>query len=218
MLEESASNLGRLRVDEASRSMVFGGMWVRLKTSTARSKCMCGRSGISRKTAWHTVGVWSLIGALLVPSVLFASHAADHRFTVEGFVCGKDGRPGTKVEVLVKDTRITVGQTVETDGDGYYKVTLHLHNDNVGDPLLVEAGGEQKNYKIQFDPNDLETERKLRVDFGSGCERDLGPPQWLLYGLGIAAVAIVGWIGLKISRKREREEQRRKKGQGKRQK
>jgi len=218
MLEESASNLGRLRVDEASRSMVFGGMWVRLKTSTARSKCMCGRSGISRKTAWHTVGVWSLIGALLVPSVLFASHAADHRFTVEGFVCGKDGRPGTKVEVLVKDTRITVGQTVETDGDGYYKVTLHLHNDNVGDPLLVEAGGEQKNYKIQFDPNDLETERKLRVDFGSGCERDLGPPQWLLCGLGIAAVAIVGWIGLKISRKREREEQRRKKGQGKRQK
>ena len=33
-----------------------------------------------------------------------------------------------------------------------------------------------------------------------------------------AAVAIVGWIGLKISRKRMREEQRRKKGQGKRQK
>ncbi len=218
MLEESASNLGRLRVDEASRSMVFGGMWVRLKTNTARSKRMRGRNGISRKAAWHAVGVWGLIGALLVPSVLYASHAADHRFTVEGFVCGKDGRPGTKVEVLVKDARITVGQTVETDGDGYYKVTLHLHNDNVGDPLLVEAGGEQKNYKIQFDPNDLETERKLRVDFGSGCERDLGPPQWLLYGLGIAAVAIVGWIGLKISRKREREEQRRKKGQGKRQK
>ena len=218
MLEESASNLGRLRVDEASRSMVFGGMCVRLKTSTARSKRMRGRSGISRRAAWHAVAVWGLIGALLVPSVLYASHAADHRFTVEGFVCGKDGRPGTKVEVLVKDTRITVGQTVETDGDGYYKVTLHLHNDNVGDPLLVEAGGEQKNYKIQFAPNDLETERKLRVDFGSGCERDLGPPQWLLYGLGIAAVAIVGWIGLKISRKRMREEQRRKKGQGKRQK
>ena len=216
MLEESASKLARVRVEEASRSVVFLEMDVRPKTSPARVLQMQERKRIGSHSVRYAC--WGLIGALLVPSVLMASHAADHRFTVEGFVCGKDGRPSTKVEVLVKDTRITVGQTVETDGDGYYKVTLHLHNDNVGDPLLVEAGGEQKNLKIEFDPNDLETERKLRVDFGSGCERDLGPPQWLLYGLGIAAVAIVGWIGLKISRKRMREEQRRKKGQGKRQK
>ncbi|MBX3341331.1 MAG: carboxypeptidase regulatory-like domain-containing protein [Nitrospira sp.] len=218
MLEESASNLGRVRVEEASRKQALGEMFVRPKTSPARIERMRGRREISKNTARHVVFVWGLIATFCVPSVLFASHAADHRFTVEGFVCGKDGRPAVNVEVLVKDTRITVGQTVTTDGDGYYKVTLHLHNDNVGDPLLVEAAGEQKNSKIQFDPNDLETERKLRIDFGSGCERDLGPPQWLLYGLGIAAVAIVGWIGLKISRKRMREEQRRKKGQGKRQK
>lgn len=218
MLEESASKLGRVRVEEASRNQALGGMFVRPKTSPTRGKRMRGRRGISRNTALHFVLVWGLIATLFEPSMSLASHAADHRFTVEGFVCGKDGRPAVNVEVLVKDTRITVGQTVTTDGDGYYKVTLHLHNDNVGDPLLVEAGGEQKNLKIQFDPNDLETERKLRVDFGSGCERDLGPPQWLLYGLGVAAVAIVGWIGLKISRKRRREEQRRKKGQGKRQK
>ncbi len=172
----------------------------------------------SKKTARRIVGFLGLIWLLCAPAVSFASHAADHRFTVEGFVCGRDGQPSTKTEVLVKDTRVTVGQTVTTDDDGYYKVTLHLHNDNVGDPLLVEAGGEQQNFKIQFDPNDLETERKLRVDFGSGCARDLSPPQWLFYGLGVAAVAIVGWIGLKISRKRMREEQRRRKGQGKRQK
>ena len=172
----------------------------------------------SKNTAWHLVCFWVLIGVLCAPTVLFANHAADHRFTVEGFTCGKDGRPNSKLEVLVKDTRVTVGQTVTTDDDGYYKVILHLHNDNVGDPLVVEAGGEQQNYKIQFDPNDLETERKLRVDFGSGCARDLSPPQWLFYGMGFAAVAIVGWIGLKISRKQVREKQRRRKGQGKRQK
>jgi len=218
MLEESASNLGRVCVDEVSRNQALGGMFVRPKISPPRGLRMRWWRAISRSTAWRVAVVSGVLAVLLVPSVLFASHAAEHRFTVEGFVCGKDGRPGANVEVLVKDTRITVGQTVTTDGEGYYKVTLHLHNDNVGDPLLVEAGGEQKNYKIQFDPNDLETERKLRVDFGSGCERDLGPPQWLLYGLGVVAVAIVGWIGLKISRKRMRDEQRRKKGQGKRQK
>ncbi len=218
MLEESASKLAATRVDEASRSMALDGMCVRPKTSLTRVIRMQRRSMIGKKTAWLVSVLLGLVGTLFVPSVLFASHAADHRFTVEGFVCGTDGRPGAKAEVLVKDTRITVGQTVTTDDDGYYKVTLHLHNDNVGDPLLVEAGGEQQNFKIQFDPNDLETERKLRVDFGSGCARDLGPPQWLFYGLGVAAVAIVGWIGLKISRKRMREEQRRRKGQGKRQK
>ena len=98
----------------------------------------------SRRAAWHLVCFLGLIGILFAPSVLFASHAADHRFTVEGFVCGKDSRPSTKIEVLVKDTRITVGQTVTTDDDGYYKITLHLHNDNVGDPLLVEAGGSSR--------------------------------------------------------------------------
>ena len=127
------------------------------------------RKAKTRKTAWNAVGFSCLIGLLFAPAVLFASHAADHRFTVEGFVCGKDGRPSTKIEVLVKDTRITVGQTVTTDDEGYYKTTLHLHNDNVGDPLLVEAGGEQQNFKIQFDPNDLETERS----FGSISEADV---------------------------------------------
>ena len=177
-----------------------------------------GRRRISDGTSGWRFAVLGLVGSLSFPAILFACHAADHRFTVEGFVCGQDGRPRAGIDVLVKDTRVTVGQTVTTDGDGYYKVTLHLHNENVGDPLLVEAGGEQQNHKIQFDPNDLETERKLWVSFGRGCERDLGPPKWLLYGLGVAVVAIVGWVGLKISRKWAREEQRRRKGQGKRNK
>ena len=130
----------------------------------------------------------------------------------------QEGKASPQVEVLVKDTRVTVGQTVKTDSDGYYKVTLHLHNDNLGDPLLVEAGPEQKEFKVHFDPKDLETERHLRVDFGSGCERDLGPPLWLVYGFAGVVVGIGGLIGLKIFKKRKRDAQRTRKGQGKRQK
>ncbi|HET6675135.1 MAG TPA: carboxypeptidase-like regulatory domain-containing protein [Nitrospiraceae bacterium] len=153
-----------------------------------------------------------------LPSILFATHEADHRFTVEGFVCDKDGKPSSQVEVLVKDTRVTIGQTVRTDSDGYYKVTLHLHNDNLGDPLLVEAGTEQKRYTVQFDPKDLESERHLQANFGSGCEQDLGPPRWLVYGLIVGAVAGGGLIGLKIFKRWKRKEQRRRKGPSKRQK
>ncbi|WP_455371619.1 hypothetical protein, partial [Petrachloros mirabilis] len=65
-------------------------------------------------------------------SWVWATHEADHRFTVEGFVCGSDGSGVPDTDVLVKDTKISYGQVVKTDGDGYYKATFHLHNDNLG--------------------------------------------------------------------------------------
>jgi hypothetical protein len=192
--------------------------------SRTKSRARCGsrevrgRRSISGSTTRCIIATLGLVGSLSLPSILLATHEADHRFTVEGFVCDKEGKPNAHVEVLVKDTRVTVGQTVQTDSDGYYKVTLHLHNDNLGDPLLVEAGPEQKQYKVQFDPNDLETERRLRVDFGSGCEQELGPPLWLVYGLAVGAIAIGGLVGFKVLRKWKRDERRRRKGHGKRQK
>ena len=56
-----------------------------------------------------------------LPSVVSATHEADHRFTVEGYVCGADGKSSADIDVLVKDTRISYGQVVKTDGEGYYK-------------------------------------------------------------------------------------------------
>jgi hypothetical protein len=176
-----------------------------------------GWKNISGSTGRRILAIFGAV-SLSLPSILFATHEADHRFTVEGFVCDKDGKPSAQLEVLVKDTRVTIGQTVRTDGDGYYKVTLHLHNDNLGDPLLVEAGAEQKQYKVSSDPNDLETERRLQVNFGSGCEQALGPPLWLMYGVGVGLAGAGGLIGFKLFKKWKREEKRKRKGLGKRQK
>lgn len=131
------------------------------------------------------------------PSITSATHEADHRFMVEGYVCGAGGAGLSNAEVLVKDTRISYGQVVKTDGDGYYKAMFHLHNDNLGDPLLVEALGEQKNLKIEFDPKDLESDRKVRVDFGSGCSRANSPP-WMWWGGGAVLLAAGGAIGLRL--------------------
>ena len=120
-------------------------------------------------------------------------------------------------DVLVKDTKISYGQVVKTDGGGYYKATFHLHNENLGDPLLVEAKGEQQNHKIQFDPKDLESERKIQVNFGSGCIYDRKrPPTWLWWGLGGVAAVAVGVVGLKMVRTQRKREKKRGKSQGKR--
>lgn len=149
--------------------------------------------------------------SIAFPSASSATHEADHRFTVEGFVCGTDGKGMASTDVLIKDTKISYGQVVKTDGDGYYKATFHLHNENLGDPLLVEARGEQQNHKIQFDPKDLESERKVQIHFGTSCVRDVNsPPVWLWLGLGGTAVVVVGAVGVKrIVRARQRLGQKR---------
>ncbi|CUS38318.1 hypothetical protein [Candidatus Nitrospira nitrificans] len=135
----------------------------------------------------------------MFPPVASATHEADHRFMVEGYVCGPDGKGLSNTEVLVKDTRISYGQVVRTDGDGYYKAMFHLHNDNLGDPLLVEARGEQQNFKVEFDPKDLESDRKIRVNFGTGCDAG-GPPSWIWWGGGAVVAVVGGVIGMKLAR------------------
>ncbi|MDH4370865.1 MAG: carboxypeptidase-like regulatory domain-containing protein [Nitrospira sp.] len=143
------------------------------------------------------------------------THEADHRFMVEGHVCGPDGSAISNVDVLVKDTKISYGQVVRTDGDGYYKATFHLHNDNLGDPLLVEVRGEQQNLKVDFDPKDLESERKIQVNFGTGCDAN-GPPVWLWWGSGAMVLAAGTMIGMKLVRSQRRQERGRGKSQSKR--
>jgi hypothetical protein len=176
-----------------------------------------------RQTAQSEPGwrEWILAIALVggVPSVVSATHEADHRFTVEGFVCGTDGKGSANIDVLVKDTKISYGQIVKTDGDGYYKAAFHLHNDNLGDPLLIEARGEQQQQKVSFDPKDLEAERGIQVNFGTDCVHDRGrAPLWVYVGLGAGAAAVGGFIGVKLIRSRRKQEQKRGKSQGKRKK
>ena len=164
---------------------------------------------------------WILVIAIVggLPSVVSATHEADHRFTVEGFVCGADGKSGENVDVLVKDTKISYGQIVKTDANGYYKASFHLHNDNLGDPLLIEANGQQQQQKVSFDPKDLEAERIIQVNFGTGCVQDRNSvPMWVYLGGGGVAAAVGGFIGFKLVRSWRKQEQKRGKSQGKRKK
>jgi len=164
---------------------------------------------------------WILAVAMLcgLPSVVFATHEADHRFTVEGFVCGADGKSSQNIDVLVKDTKISHGQIVKTDGDGYYKAAFHLHNDNLGDPLLIEANGQQQHQKVSFDPKDLEAERIIQVNFGTGCIRDRNSiPLGVYLGSGGVVAAVGGLIGFKLIRSWRKQGQKQGNSQAKRKK
>jgi hypothetical protein len=113
--------------------------------------------------------------------------------------------------VVVKDPRISLGQSVETDERGYYKATLHLHNDNLGDVLVIQATGEEQRTKVQFDPKDLETERKVRVDFGSGCQSTVeGLPRWVYVTVAGSLVGVAALTGIRIMRGKQRTQPHRK--------
>jgi hypothetical protein len=156
---------------------------------------------------------------VLAPAVVGAHHQPNHRFTVEGYVCGADGKGSPDADVMVKDTKVSYGQIVKTDGDGYYKALFHLHNENLGDPLVIEAAGVQKEDKVRFDPKDVETERVIQVHFGTGCIREgSGPPLMVYAGLGVGGVAVAGFVGAKLIRSRNKQGQKRGKPQGKRKK
>ncbi len=166
----------------------------------------------------HSVGRVALVAVVLTVSWAFsfpaaATHETDHRFTIEGYVCEPDGQPVQEELVVVKDTRASIRESVYTDSNGYYKALLHLHNDNVGDPILVTVRDMEQRAKVEFDPKDRETERAIQIHFGAGCEEAAGsPPLWVLYAAGAVAAGLGGYAGVKAIRRRRRIAQRKGKG------
>ena len=149
------------------------------------------------------------------PSVVVATHETDHRFTVSGYVRDKEGRTVGDARVLVRDLRDQKIEPVSsyTDGGGYYKVILHLHNDNAGDPIQVTVKDEKSGldettkFRAEFDPKNRHAERQARVDIGPapakapdggffGVIGTENSPYWL-YGVG--GLLVSGAIGVAVA-------------------
>ena len=159
--------------------------------------------------AFTALGIWPTNSAV-------ALHEIDHRFTVEGRVCGADGQGLEGVKVIVKDTRVSVGTSGITDEEGFYKAILHLHNDNQGDPLLIKALDWEKKAKVDIDAQDIETERVITVNLGGDCLPITRVDTWVYYGLGIGLSVGAGAIGVKYFRRKVRSRERKQMGGKKR--
>ena len=163
------------------------------------------RGRLSRKLASVFLSLAGLCAASLGgPRLAFAMHETDHRFTVSGYVYDKQGKPIGDARVHVRDLRDSQIEpvTTYTDGNGYYKAVLHLHNDNAGDPVQVTAIEEKlglqeaKTVRAEFSPKDLTTERRATLHIGAVPE-GLVPevPMYWQYGVGGAmAVGVIGAI------------------------
>jgi len=135
-----------------------------------------GKRNVSavRMTLWSSL---LLLSVIMMPTPARATHEAEHRFTVSGYVRDDQGQPVSGERVIVVDKRLDQANTTFTDKEGYFEALLHIHDTDVGDEIAVMAGDRQKSIRAEFDPADHKTERRVTVDFGAApTARPAGSP------------------------------------------
>jgi len=124
-----------------------------------------------------------------------ATHDTQHRFTVFGQIRDEGGKPMQNVRVIVTDNRLEEeGGTTFTDPNGFYSQLLHLHNDNLGDEIVIKAEDREKRINAVFNVQDRQTERKARVDFGPTEQEVQVAQRWRYAGYVAAALLVIGGL------------------------
>lgn len=142
------------------------------------------------------------------PQPAFATHEADHRYIVSGYVRDAEGNALKGVDVLLEH-KGGQKEKVTTNGFGYYETLFHLHDDNLGDEITVTAGSEVKTIKVAFTPGDKVTHRGATVDFGAPGKA--APYAWIYWTGGFGLLIVIVYLGLFKKKKKKKETPRKKK-------
>lgn len=111
--------------------------------------------------------------ALVLPvATSEATHAVDHRYVVLGIVRDANGLPVARAAVRVVREETGLVYEAETDGEGFYVVILHLHDENVLEPVRVIVRQAALRIQARFNPLDPRTPRGTRVDVSGGMAQE----------------------------------------------
>jgi hypothetical protein len=107
-------------------------------------------------------------GITLLASLLLgeasAEHEADHRYTIRGYVLDENEAALSGLGVVVRIDDRPIGRA-RTDGQGYYSVRLHLHDEDIGRTLSVLAGKGSATIEVTATPGDQATNRLHYLNF-----------------------------------------------------
>ena len=94
-----------------------------------------------------------------------ATHEVDHRYLVLGYVRDGAGRPIPRSQVRAVREKTGFSYPVETDAEGFYLLVVHLHEEDLLDPLQVTAGRATIRVEARFNPLNTQSHRGTRIDF-----------------------------------------------------
>ena len=110
--------------------------------------------------------------ALSLATAVEATHKVDHRYVVLGYVRDATGPPVARTIVRVVREKTGLAYEDRTGGDGFYLVIVHLHDEDVLEPLRITAGRATLRVEARFDPLDPRTPRGTSVDVIDGVARE----------------------------------------------
>jgi hypothetical protein len=96
-----------------------------------------------------------------------ADHEPDHRYVIRGYVVDTNDRGIANQTIQVFAQTELLG-TEKTDGDGYYSMHLHLHNEDYGRRLRLRAGTLEAELRVNFDRADSVSARTHEANFVGG--------------------------------------------------
>lgn len=120
---------------------------------------------ISRLALFLTrLGTGVFLGAVLATTA-GATHEVYHRYTVWGEVLFEDGTPLANEIIHLTVRGGTPLGTIDTDEKGRYRLVLHVHDPDVNKVFDMTVRNVTQKVRLEFDPEDHESERVKRLDF-----------------------------------------------------
>ncbi len=153
--------------------------------------------------------VLSLLILIGLATPIFALHEIDHRFTVLGHV--RDGQGVAKAGIVVTlEHKGGVKQRATTNSSGYYESVFHLHDEDLGDEIIVTAGAEVKRIVTVFELGNKQSVRQGQVDFGAQGKESPALYYWLGGG-GVLLLCAAIYFSLIKKKKQVVKKEKRKK-------
>jgi hypothetical protein len=83
---------------------------------------------------------------------------------VLGFVTDSEGHPIAGARVIVTRLKTGAEYPTSTERDGFYLVILHLHDEDEGERIAIDAKGVKGELRARFEVSNKKVERGTRVD------------------------------------------------------
>ena len=146
-----------------------------------------------------------VIVSMAVFQVARALHEIDHRYDVTGFVLDEKEQPVANSPVSIRLGNEVIGYQ-ETNGQGYYRIRLHLHDADLGKTLSVKTAAGEGAIRVTLTPGDAKTERIHYANLVGGklVEQRLSRSRYPIWLYGGAAVLVMASVAVIIGRQGRR--------------